>query len=193
MVERLNDLLANDYNIGLQRFRVTHRVYGRHLDGAQKLGMVLLQNDGDLAHALQYKLHHNSEVASMHLFGDERPLSAYFIVTKDPRNRSVLSIVWGKVNEKGHSKVHTFLSENPVYKGLKEDCVFQRSGHIATVTIPYSQESFVVALLDSISKIGDKSTVTKKNVEFLIVTTLLSNYIIPITTDGYVITVDTVN
>lgn len=187
MTERLNiDLLENDINIGMMRFRVTKRVDRRHLEETKKLAGFLRQNQGEAAHALQYKLHHNSAVAGINLFGEETPLSAYYSLSKDGLNRTVLTIIWGKENDR-EVKVHSYLNSHPLYQKLRKDTFFQRSGHISPIHLQDSPGLFKLALLDSLHSKNGEAVVDISYSEFPIVTTLYANHIVPISSDGYVV------
>jgi hypothetical protein len=139
--------------------------------------------NGKIAEALGEKMIHNSFVSWSNLFGNGRPLSAFYTHFRphNPRNQQSIVIESGAIQENGEAKLHDFLRTEIRHDERVRIGHTVRSGHIASITIPYSDEIIRVALFDSLDK---KYPLKVGKPEFPIVATLLKNNIIPITANG---------
>lgn len=130
-----------------------------------------------MAERLSSRMHNNSSVSGSNLFGQERPVSAYFTVIDGK-----LIIEWGEIDPYGQAKLHDYLNRSVGYAERIRRGGIVRSGHIANITLPGLNAKIGVALLDSLSSgnlIGENSP------EYTIAATLLKNQILPITSEGY--------
>jgi predicted DNA-binding WGR domain protein len=137
----------------------------------------LIPNE-NMARALEFRLHNNSEDAHSRFFGNERPASAYFTTTA----KGELIIEWGKMNSNSEIKLHKFLDEHIDLPTRKAEGSVVRSGHINTLVCKNAGILQKVALIDSLCS---GSVVDKEKEEYIMVCTLLTQKIIPVTSDGY--------
>lgn len=178
MIERnlQNRATVESPDIGVEEYVVQNCVNQSQLE---LLNSIRNNLDKDLAGFLSFRLHKNSSVASNKIFGSDRPASAYYSIYG---NR--LTIVWGKMDMLGLAKLHDFLRDDPVFLRMRENGCKVRSGHTATITIPSIGQPVRVALFDSLS---DGKSINSGSEEFPMITTMIANGIVPITSDGYIV------
>ena len=152
--------IRNDVSVGI-RLQARHRALGLYRTEHTK--------------ALSFRLHHNSQFASPHLFGDQRPASAYFTILDD-----TMIIEWGEIDTNGSAKLHDYLNRAVDYKQRVAKGGTVRSGHIAQITSPTTGEKIRVALIDSLRE----TVITPDQPEYQMVTTMMHTGIVPLTADG---------
>lgn len=158
-------------------------------NGAARFSAQVAENilgDRDTARSLAQRLHHNSEVYYSEKLGYRRPASAYFTLVDN-----TLIIEWGEIDLKGNGKLHNYLNRNIDFvKRVKQGGVV-RSGHIGWINVANLGVEARVALIDSLASTDMFKENLKDRPEYPIITTLQSNSIVPITTDGYPIVLST--
>ena len=97
--------------IGTETYLATEKSIGIKAKILLRCGRELV-SDKRTADSLENRMHNNSQVSGSHLFGNERPASAYFTLTKE----NLLIIEWGKINPNGEAKLHDFLNDHVDYQ-----------------------------------------------------------------------------
>ncbi len=128
--------------------------------------------DRDIARAIAFKLRNNNTDR----YDVKRPASAYFT-----RLDNKLIIEWGEIDAQGDAKLHQYLNRSVDYVQRVKKGGIVRSGHIGYINLPKAGR-LRVALLDSL---WSENPISPQNPEHNMVTTLLHNGILPITSDGY--------
>ena len=129
--------------------------------------------DEKTARSIAFQLHNNSTGS----YASKRPASAYFTELDDK-----LIIEWGEIDAQGDAKLHHYLNRSVDYVQRVREGGVVRSGHIGHINFPGAGK-LRVALLDSL---WSENPISPLNPEYNMVTTLLHNGILPITSDGYI-------
>ena len=130
----------------------------------------------DIANILSFAMHNNSPNS---LGGNI--YSAYFTLYW-----SKVIIEWGKENDKGELKLHTFLNEHINLNQRDKHARFFRSGHYGQITLPGDSEQTTVVLLDcSLDQVINKS-----NPLYDLVATMAHNKILPVNSLGFPIKIN---
>lgn len=161
--------------IGKEEYKIVSRTTSE-IDG--RLLELKKLFDRETARTTAFKLHNNNVDRD----GNKRPASAYFTILG---NR--LIIEWGEIDAQGDAKLHQYLSRSVDYAQRVKKGGIVRSGHIGHVNLPKAGR-IRIALLDSL---WSQNPISPQDAEHNIVTTLLHNGILPITSDGYPISIPT--
>lgn len=133
--------------------------------------------NAEIAKSLASRFHANSIVPGRDIFGNGRPLSAYF---SDIQGQ--LLIEWGEIDPSGEAKLHDFLNkELDIYERSNKGNIV-RSGHYGEITLPFSDRPVSIALID---KFMGGDIINRHSDEFSIVLTMINHEILPVTSDGF--------
>ena len=130
----------------------------------------------DIAHALDYKLSHNSAAAWTDVLGANRPLSIF--MTMYDRH---LHVETGRILTDGQAILHNYLRSNINYSEREKKGAVVRSGHCCLVDF-YWDEAMTVFLIDSIHK---NLLISRNNQEYFMVITLIERGFFVVGGDGY--------
>lgn len=174
--------ITNEYLplIGREEYSLNTKVSLRTCRFSRESGIKITPNK-HVRSALAFRFHYNSENASNEKFGNNRPASAYFTLLDGK-----LIIEWGEIDPEGNGKLHNYLNRNIDFIKRVKQGGLVRSGHIGWITTSDFSSKTRIALIDSIDSTAN---LTESSPEYPIITTLLSNNIVPVTTDGYPIAV----
>lgn len=159
--------------IGRKEYAVVEGVSSPTLSHYSQLGKSVLPHSS----GIEFKMHNNSNnSASYRELGKRRPASAYFTLLN-----GILIIEWGEIDPKGTAKLHDYLNREIDYLERVQNGGTVRSGHIGYFTIPEIETELRFALFDSLTgvvKLEDNRPENK------MVSTLLNNGFMPVTSDG---------
>lgn len=141
----------------------------------------LLLSDS-LARSINTKFHNNSELIAEHTLGRERPRSAYYFLLNGK-----VYVDYGLIGHDGETRLHNFMSEDPIYKQRIRENAINRSGHIGIVNLPGEKEGVIVALFDYK---WEDSQVKKDDPIHPIFKTLINNGILPVNSVGNPINIE---